>query len=195
MNRSFTAQRRVRSQPSYRSDEREMRQNYDYSGYGARAPESARETFEAPRGTGEDRRPHGPPRSASPDFDAYERERYIPGGRFEQNPWAVPRGDRPYAHDLRDERSWSPQLRSHAGRGPRGYVRPDPRIHEDVSDRLYLDQELDAREIEVLVRDGCVILEGRVDSPRARRIADDIAHAVPGVWQVYNHLQVSGHRR
>jgi hypothetical protein len=172
-----------------------MRQNYDYSGYAGHAPETAREAFEPRRSDHEDREPQARSGPVSPDFDDYERERYIPAGRFEQNPWAVPRGDRPYAHDLRDERSWSPQLRSHAGRGPRGYVRPDPRIHEDVSDRLYVDHHLDASEIDVVVQDGRVVLEGRVDSPRARRIADDIAHAVPGVCEVHNHLQVSGRRR
>ena len=62
-------------------------------------------------------------------------------------------------------------------------------------DRLYLDHELDASHIEALVADGRVTLEGEVDSPRSRRLADDIAHAVPGVAEVHNHLRVARGRR
>lgn len=117
MNRADLAQQRSRFERGYEDDEREMRRNYDYGGYGAHAPPVARD------------------------------------------------------------------------------VRSDARIHEDVSDRLYVDHDLDASDIEVLVRDGRVTLEGQLDSARCRRRADDIAHAVPGVTEVYNHLRVGHSRR
>jgi osmotically-inducible protein OsmY len=54
------------------------------------------------------------------------------------------------------------------------------------------DPRLDAREIAVSVRDGDVTLEGDVEDRRARRLAEDIAAAVPGVRDVFNRLQTRG---
>lgn len=50
----------------------------------------------------------------------------------------------------------------YCGRGPRGYRRSDERIREDVNERLLLDTELDATNIEVEVREGEVTLAGTV---------------------------------
>ena len=180
MNRTHHAAPAPRRERGYEEDEREMRENYDYAGYGAHRAEPVRDGTRRGRGL---------------ELDDYERARYAPGGRFEQNPWDVPRGERPYAHDLQNEPRSATRGASHSGRGPRGYVRSDARIHEDVCDRLYLDHELDASEIDVRVADGRVLLDGRVDTPRSRRRADDIAHAVPGVTDVFNHLQVASRRR
>lgn len=180
-----------------------MRENFDYSGYGPPGNDpmrAAREALEArrPYRRFSAVRPHDERRYSDDDasrerfteFSPEERERYVPAGRFEQNPWDAPRGERPYDRELHDEHTW-PARASHAGRGPRGYARSDARIHEDVSDRLFLDRELDARDIEVLVSNGCVVLEGHVDSPRDRRRADDLTHAVPGVTEVHNHLRIT----
>jgi osmotically-inducible protein OsmY len=56
------------------------------------------------------------------------------------------------------------------------------------------DPRLDAREIDVRVHDGDVTLEGRVEDRAARRLAEDIAAAVPGVRDVFNRLK-TGERR
>lgn len=173
-----------------------MRENFDYSGYGPPGNDpmrDAREAFEARRPyrrfSGDD----AGSREREAGYSDEERRRYVPAGRFEQNPWDAPRGDRPYDRGLHDEYTW-PQRTTQAGRGPRGYARSDARIHEDVSDRLFLDRDLDATEVDVLVSDGCVVLEGSVESPRDRRRADDLAHSVPGVTEVHNHLRVRSHR-
>jgi osmotically-inducible protein OsmY len=82
------------------------------------------------------------------------------------------------------------ELRSHRGRGPRGYARSDARIQEDVNDRLTDDPMIDASDVEVAVA-GCeVTLTGTVDSRAAKRRAEDIAEHVSGVRHVQNNLRV-----
>ena len=43
---------------------------------------------------------------------------------------------------------------SHVGRGPKGYRRSDERIEEDINEQLPRHPEIDAREIEVKVKNG-----------------------------------------
>ena len=76
------------------------------------------------------------------------------------------------------------------GRGPKGYVRPDDRIRDEVCDRLTDDPELDASDIEVKVDNGEVILSGLVDS-RADKIRAEVdADEVSGVKDVQNLLRL-----
>ena len=82
----------------------------------------------------------------------------------------------------------------HVGRGPRGYRRTDERVRDDVCQWMSDDARLDARQIDVSVRDGDVTLEGCVDDRAARRLAEDIAAAVPGVRDVFNRLTTSERR-
>ncbi|HEX6334830.1 MAG TPA: BON domain-containing protein [Flavisolibacter sp.] len=77
------------------------------------------------------------------------------------------------------------------GKGPKGYQRSDDRIREDVSDRFYYDDYLDASEVSIRVEGGEVVLEGTVDSKEAKRRAEDIAEDIPGVKNVENHIKVS----
>ena len=78
----------------------------------------------------------------------------------------------------------------HRGRGPKGYVRSDARIEEDIHDRLTDDPYLDAREITVTVADREITLDGTVDSRRAKRHAEDCADSISGVTHVQNNLRV-----
>jgi hypothetical protein len=78
----------------------------------------------------------------------------------------------------------------HRGKGPRGYVRPDSRILEDVSDRLADDGRLDASDIEVVVATGEVTLNGIVRSRPDKRRAEDLAERASGVTHVQNNLRV-----
>jgi osmotically-inducible protein OsmY len=78
-----------------------------------------------------------------------------------------------------------------AGRGPKGYQRSDERIREDVCDRLTMNPEVDASNIEVQVNAGEVTLRGAADSRFTRRAAEDIAEAIPGVKHVHNEIRVS----
>lgn len=75
------------------------------------------------------------------------------------------------------------------GKGPKGYTRSDERIRDDVSDRLTDDDELDASDITVTVKDGEVTLEGTVADRRSKHHAEDIVDAVTGVKEVHNGLK------
>ncbi|MCV2869092.1 BON domain-containing protein [Defluviimonas sp. WL0002] len=77
----------------------------------------------------------------------------------------------------------------HTGKGPRGYVRSDDRIREDVNENLTADPDLDATDVAVSVAEGEVTLEGEVDSKFAKRCAEDCADSVAGVRHVQNNLR------
>jgi len=79
----------------------------------------------------------------------------------------------------------------HRGRGPKGYVRSDERIREDVCDRLSDDSLVDASDIEVSVMGSEVTLSGTVQTREERRRAEDCAERVLGVSHVQNNLRLS----
>ena len=80
--------------------------------------------------------------------------------------------------------------RGHYGRGPRGYVRSDERIREDINDRLTEDWLVDASDITVAVAQREVVLSGTVNSRHEKRRAEDIAESVSGVEQVQNNIRI-----
>ena len=93
--------------------------------------------------------------------------------------------------DARRRREMDAQDRGNRGRGPKGYVRSDDRIREDVCDRLSDDPVVDASEVEVSVAGSEVTLAGTVNSREERRRAEDCAERVSGVSHVQNNLRVS----
>lgn len=78
----------------------------------------------------------------------------------------------------------------HRGKGPKGYVRSDDRIRDDVNDHLSDDRWVDASHIEVSVADGEVTLTGEVDSRQSKRRAEDCVDRIAGVKHVQNNLRV-----
>lgn len=88
--------------------------------------------------------------------------------------------------DGRDDRYERYDERERSARG--GYD-PDERIWRDVMDRLQDDRRLDARDLEVDVRDGEVTLRGVVEDRDQKRRAEDLAE-VSGVVDVHNHLTI-----
>jgi hypothetical protein len=90
----------------------------------------------------------------------------------------------------REARTWDAATENHRGRGPKGYRLSDERLREDVSDRLTEDAIVDATDVEVLVADGEVTLNGAVTSRTAKRRAEDCAEDVTGVKHVQNNLRV-----
>ena len=78
----------------------------------------------------------------------------------------------------------------HAGRGPRNYRRPDPRIHEEVCERLTADPWVDARDIEVEVVESRVLLRGAVPERSMKHRAEDLADGIFGVTDVDNQIRV-----
>lgn len=78
----------------------------------------------------------------------------------------------------------------HAGRGPRGYVRSDERIREEIIDRLIRESWLDPTDVDVQVQNGEATLTGAVENRREKRLAADLAETVPGVRNVFNRIHI-----
>lgn len=79
----------------------------------------------------------------------------------------------------------------HSGRGPRGYVRSDERIEEDICEILTRHPEIDATDISVTVRNGAVTLSGTVEDRYTKRLAEDVAELARGVRDVDNQLRLA----
>lgn len=77
----------------------------------------------------------------------------------------------------------------YVGRGPKGYRRSDERIIEEINERLTEHGEIDARDIEVEVRDAVVILKGTVQSREMKHRSEEVAE-VSGVQNITNELRV-----
>ena len=104
-----------------------------------------------------------------------------------QTPPAIPEGSR--LVDPHRTRA------SYRGLGPRGYVRSDQRIYEDICDRLTENPFIDASDIAVSVRDRTVTLAGSVDNMLALHQAEEIAREAAGVADLRNDLLVDGDER
>jgi osmotically-inducible protein OsmY len=50
---------------------------------------------------------------------------------------------------------------------------------------------VDARDIEVRVQNGVVMLSGTVNSRQTKRMSEDIAASIPGVQDVENRIRIS----
>jgi osmotically-inducible protein OsmY len=134
-------------------------------------------------------------RSGSGRYGSDQRSGYRSGSSYESD-YGRKRGFMERAGD--EVASWfgdeaAEQRRAmdeHRGKGPRGYKRSDPRIEEDVNDRLSDDPMLDASNISVTVKDGEVTLDGFVTSRLDKRRAEDLTDDVSGVKHVQNNLRV-----
>jgi hypothetical protein len=80
--------------------------------------------------------------------------------------------------------------RSHRGRGPRGYVRSDERIADDIISRLTDAPDVDASEVLLSVEGGVVTLTGNVPARAMKHRAEDIAAEASGVRDVRNTIRV-----
>ena len=115
-----------------------------------------------------------------------ERDR---DGREGGRDWMERAGDE-IASWFGDEEAAARRDLDHRGRGPKGYVRSDDKMLEDVSERMLHDPLLDASDIELSITDGEVTMDGTVDSKRAKRRAEDLADSVAGIGHVQNNLRV-----
>ncbi len=79
----------------------------------------------------------------------------------------------------------------YSGMGPKGYRRSDDRLREEIISRMTQHGQLDARDIDVEVKNGEATLRGSVNSRREKRIARDIADSVSGVFDVHNELGIN----
>ena len=84
--------------------------------------------------------------------------------------------------------------KSHKGKGPKGYKRPDESIHDEVCERLTRHPLVDATLMYVEVEGGEVTLTGEVLDRRMKHMAEDIVDEVSGVREIHNKLRVSRDR-
>ncbi len=76
------------------------------------------------------------------------------------------------------------------GKGPKGYMRSDDRLAEDISERLMDDYYIDASDIEVQSKDGVVTLSGTVNNRQLKHRAEDIVERCNGVKDIDNRLKI-----
>ncbi|HET6630308.1 MAG TPA: BON domain-containing protein [Woeseiaceae bacterium] len=106
---------------------------------------------------------------------------------YEDPTWAVPQMGR--AGGATVERYTEPG-EGFSGVGPRNYARSDDRIREDVCDEISDDGEIDARDIDIEVKDREVTLTGTVPERYMKHRAEDIADSCRGVKDVHNRMRV-----
>jgi osmotically-inducible protein OsmY len=81
-------------------------------------------------------------------------------------------------------------MQGHRGKGPKGYMRSDDRIKEDICERLSDDPVIDASDISVEARQGVVTLSGTVDSRQLKHRVEDLIERCSGVKDIENRLTV-----
>lgn len=75
-------------------------------------------------------------------------------------------------------------------KGPKGYIRSDERIRDDVADRLLDAHERDWSDVEVLVAGGTVTLSGTVPNREMRWEVEQLTEGVRGVIDIENQVRV-----
>lgn len=134
-----------------------------------------------------------------PTFDnrGYEQGRHIPSARYNERGYvsgdesSLKYSDRDYNpgyNSIYDRGVDMPGGRFH-GKGPKGYMRSDERIREDVCECLS-GGHIDASDIEVTVQDGEVTLSGFVMDRRTKRMAEELLDQVRGIKNTENKLRV-----
>jgi len=113
------------------------------------------------------------------------------GGAFGDNPrgWYGPDEERTHGDEDRS-RAFGQSVGAFRGRGPKNYLRSDQRITEDLCERLTEDDDVDASDIEVAVKDGVVTLTGTVGERWMKHRAEDLAERCGGVRDVDNRIRV-----
>ncbi len=120
------------------------------------------------------------------DYDEMERERYT-GADHARSAAPHQSAYGGYGGEFRER---STLLRNFAGKGPRGYVRSDERIFDEVCELLTRSPDVDASDVEVTVSGGEVTLAGTVADPRQKQAAREAAEAARAVRAVHNLLRV-----
>jgi hypothetical protein len=101
-------------------------------------------------------------------------------------------GGEPHLPPHEEKRGLRWGIKGNAGLGPKGYRRADESIKEDVCERLTQDPVIDATDVDVEVKDGEVILSGKVAGRIERSRAEDILTEIRGVKNIVNRLKVEG---
>lgn len=84
----------------------------------------------------------------------------------------------------------APHAYGYRGMGPRDYQRSDERIAEEINERLYESDAIDARDIAVQVNQGVALMTGTVPHRWMKHLAEDLAERCRGVTDVENQVRV-----
>lgn len=110
--------------------------------------------------------------------------------RGSNSDWGDDEDDRYRSFRFDDGRRNERQDRGFFGKGPKNWRRSDERIKEEASEALYRAPRVDASNIELDVKDGCVYLRGEVDTRQTKREAESCIENLTGVSDVRNELRV-----
>jgi hypothetical protein len=91
-----------------------------------------------------------------------------------------------YTRGMAEDRGMESQF----GKGPKGYVRSDERLKEDISEKLTRDWAVDATDISVEAKNGAVTLTGSVDNRQLKHYVEDLVENCSGVREIDNRLSV-----
>jgi hypothetical protein len=75
-------------------------------------------------------------------------------------------------------------------RPPKGYLRADERIREEICEKLGASERVDPTDVEVTVNAGEVTLKGAVPERPMKWVAEQIIDQVSGVIEIHNQLRV-----
>jgi hypothetical protein len=75
-------------------------------------------------------------------------------------------------------------------RPPRNYRRSDELIRDEICKKLAMTPEIDATDVDVIVKDGEVTLRGTVDDRFEKRLVEDIIENTFGVRDLLNEVRV-----
>jgi hypothetical protein len=76
------------------------------------------------------------------------------------------------------------------GRPPKGFVRSDERIKEEICEFILRSGWVDAENVIIEVQEGEVTLSGTVDDRRQKRAIEDLSGDVLGVKDVHNQIRI-----
>lgn len=80
----------------------------------------------------------------------------------------------------------------YSGLGPKGYDSAGDPVGQEVYSRLTQHGQVDASNIEIVIDNGEVLLEGTVDSEETKRLAEEAVESILDVNSVQNLLRVQG---
>lgn len=75
-------------------------------------------------------------------------------------------------------------------RPPRNYKRSDELIRDEICKRLALNPEVDATDVDVIVKDGEVTLRGALDDRFEKRLVEEIIENTFGVRDLLNEVRI-----
>jgi osmotically-inducible protein OsmY len=82
------------------------------------------------------------------------------------------------------------KTKDYTGVGPKGHRSMDDRIRWEIGEALAADPTIDPSDMEVLVQNAEVTLNGEVEDLIMMRSSEDIIQTIPNVKGIHNHLQV-----